>query len=170
MTFYPTSQQFSLLGIKNAHFQVSSTSCTEHDVKAGTDLTSSIKSAGFLSLKELPKELKELPKGAKGHHPPSVPARFSLWQTKLWTKPQSVNEHKHLPLRETKSRTGDSGEAGDQLNEQFLGFPEIEVSPLPSLPVLQEAPEQNSLVQNSNWECLPHVQSSTTRAGRKNWS
>lgn len=95
--------------IKNVHFQVGSTTCAEQDIKASTDLTSFINSAGLLSLKELPK-------GAEGHHPPSLPARFSLWQKRVWTKPQSVNQHKHLPLRETKSRNGDSGEAGDQLS------------------------------------------------------
>lgn len=61
--------------------------------------------------------LKEFPKSAEGHHPPSLPDRFSLWQKRLWTKSQSVNEHKHLPLREAKGRNCDSGEAGEQLNE-----------------------------------------------------
>lgn len=79
MLLYPASQQSSLLGIKNV--QVGSSTCAEHGIKAGTDLTFSIKSARLLSLKELPKS-------SEGHHPPSLPARFSLWQKRLWTKPQ----------------------------------------------------------------------------------
>lgn len=69
----------------------------EHGIKAGTGLTSSIKPAGFLSLKELPRS-------AEGHHPPCLPARFSLQQRRLWTKPQSVNEHRHPPLRGNKGQ------------------------------------------------------------------
>lgn len=111
--------------------------------------------------------LKELPKSAEGHHPPSLPDRFSLWQKRLWTKSQSVNEHKHLPLREAKGRNCDSGEPGEQLSETvpLLSGDRGFLSALTPSP-----PGQHSVAQNSNWECLPHVQSSTTRAMRKNWS
>lgn len=61
--FCPASKRSLILGIKNVHFQVGSSTCTEHGTKAGTDLTSSIKPEAFLSLKELPWRV-------EGHHPP----------------------------------------------------------------------------------------------------
>lgn len=119
--FYPASQQSSLLGNKNV--QVGSSLCAEHGIKAGTDLTSSINPAGFLSFKELPKS-------AEGHHPPCLPGRFSLWQKRLWSKPHSVNEHILLSGKQMAEMVTVERPETNSVKKQLLRLLETEVSPL----------------------------------------